>query len=594
MENPEKPFLIGYSVSGEEKYLHLQSDRQMSRWKRSHHRAALNWITKYRSTQNSSNLVKVKGRLEAFYHYCQTEEWIAAKSIWGLTINKSSNVAFERQLQMWGYYEQSLTINRALLGKFSEDMDRFLLSIVSGIYMQTGQHQQSLESSFSALRICQDLGCKHDIADILLSIGSSYYAMGDVQTAIEYHQQALTINEKFEDRSSIIYCLNALGNDYRSQGHFERARSLLEKASDMTHNSGNLECKALTIVNLGSVYLELKLNKKALKCFQQSLAIRVKRGDRWAEANSLGNLGNAYLSLGDHQKAIRLQSRKLVIAKEIKSLQHQADASLDLGLVYLKLRKYIHCFELFTQSLEMHKSISDIRGAAMSLNSLGQAYLEIETYEEAIRCGDEELIYLKKMNSTFAEAKCLLSIGRALLRTKQYDRAIRCLEQALPILREIDINKYSLASCLSNLGTCYMLSNRYYLAMEYQQQSWQLDYENGSLRGQASSLNGLGVICMDLRQYLRADKFFQLSLEAARQVSDDDGMALAQKNIDKIKLSNRDRRQSRQKRELSLQRFGLYSVFQFYDTPALPFSKNQRIYSTIPDASIKMRNSALN
>jgi tetratricopeptide (TPR) repeat protein len=573
MENLEKPFLIGYE-SGEEKYLYLQSNQQLSRWKRSHHKAALNWINKYKSTQNSSNLVKVKGRLEAFYHYCQTEEWIAAMFIWGLMINDSSNVAFERQLQMWGYYEQSLTLNCALLYKISPALDCRILRIISDVHMQMGQHQQSLHTSFRALEICKILDNEHDVADILLSIGSSYYAMGDVQTAIEYHQQALIINEKFKDESSIVYCLTALGNDRRSQGYFEIASSFLEKAYNIVHKDNYLECKALVLVNLGSVYLELKQNKRALKCFQQSLAIRVKTGDRWAEANSLGNLGNAYLSLGDRQKAIRLQSRKLLIAKEIKSLQNQADASLDLGLAYLNSREYAHCLNLFSQTLKIHKSINDIRGAAMSLNGLGQAYLETEKYEEAIRCGNEELIYLRKMNNTFSEAKCLLSLGRSLLKMKQYDRATLCLEQALPILREMDVNKYSLASCLSNLGTCYMLSNRYYLAMKYQQQSWQLDYENCSLRGQASSLNGLGVICMDLRQYSMAEEFFRLSLEAARRVSDNDGIVLAQKNIDKIKLSNRDRRQSIQKRELRLQRFGLYSVFQFCDTPALPFLRN--------------------
>lgn len=135
MENPENQFLIGYR-SGKGIYLDFQSDQQISRWERSHHRAALNWITKYRSTQNSSNLIKVKGRLEAFYHYCQVQDWIAAMSIWGLTVNESSNIAFERQLRMWGYYEQSLTLNCALLYKISADMDRELLRVISRIYMR--------------------------------------------------------------------------------------------------------------------------------------------------------------------------------------------------------------------------------------------------------------------------------------------------------------------------------------------------------------------------------------------------------------------------------------------------------------------------
>jgi tetratricopeptide (TPR) repeat protein len=151
----------------------------MSRWKRAHHRAAINWITKYRSTQNSSNIVKVKGRLEAFYHYCQTEEWIAATSIWGLTISKSSDVAFERQLQMWGYYEQSLTINKALLGKFSTDMDCMLLRIISRIYMQIGQYQEDLATSLQVLDICKNNSDRSGIASSLLSIGTAYYALGN-------------------------------------------------------------------------------------------------------------------------------------------------------------------------------------------------------------------------------------------------------------------------------------------------------------------------------------------------------------------------------------------------------------------------------
>lgn len=43
--------------------------------KRSSYRAIINWLTKYEPNPNTSNLEKVKGLLEAFYHLCQVEDW---------------------------------------------------------------------------------------------------------------------------------------------------------------------------------------------------------------------------------------------------------------------------------------------------------------------------------------------------------------------------------------------------------------------------------------------------------------------------------------------------------------------------------------
>ncbi len=45
------------------------------RWQRTQYRALINWLTKYQSQPNSSNLEKVKGYLEAFYHLCEVEAW---------------------------------------------------------------------------------------------------------------------------------------------------------------------------------------------------------------------------------------------------------------------------------------------------------------------------------------------------------------------------------------------------------------------------------------------------------------------------------------------------------------------------------------
>ncbi|MCP2732678.1 hypothetical protein NJ959_30050, partial [Symplocastrum sp. BBK-W-15] len=51
------------------------------RWKRTQYRAIVNWLTKYQAYENASNLEKVKGLSEAFYTFCNVEEWTKAVRI---------------------------------------------------------------------------------------------------------------------------------------------------------------------------------------------------------------------------------------------------------------------------------------------------------------------------------------------------------------------------------------------------------------------------------------------------------------------------------------------------------------------------------
>ncbi len=254
----EKPFLIGYSPLGEDCYVQITQNRQFTRWHRSHLIAALNWITKYESDYVDSKLVLVKGRLEAFYHYSQTEDWFAALAIWGCCIDKNSGVEFQLQIQMWGYYQQSIALNSTLIGKISPELDAVLTSSMTNIYQKTSQYQTSLDFALQALDMYTRLEDHSGIASALLSTGSIYYAFGKTQKAIEKHLQALEIDEKLNDESGIIHCLTALGEDYRSLGDLDTAKSFLERALDMINFFKGSEIEALVLVNLGSVHLELK------------------------------------------------------------------------------------------------------------------------------------------------------------------------------------------------------------------------------------------------------------------------------------------------------------------------------------------------
>lgn len=53
--------------------------------KRSQYRAIINWLTKYQPNPNTSNLEKVKGLLEVFFHLCGVSDW---EKSWGILSTK--------------------------------------------------------------------------------------------------------------------------------------------------------------------------------------------------------------------------------------------------------------------------------------------------------------------------------------------------------------------------------------------------------------------------------------------------------------------------------------------------------------------------
>lgn len=53
------------------------------RSKRTHYRAIINWLTKYTPNPDASNLEKVHGYIEAFFHFGAIDEWENARDIIG-------------------------------------------------------------------------------------------------------------------------------------------------------------------------------------------------------------------------------------------------------------------------------------------------------------------------------------------------------------------------------------------------------------------------------------------------------------------------------------------------------------------------------
>jgi hypothetical protein len=80
-----------------------------SRYKQTQYRAAINWLTKYNPRNNTSNIEKVKGFIESFYHLCEIQEWKIVNKIFLFSIDKTTANQLVHQLDIWGYYPEGVT-----------------------------------------------------------------------------------------------------------------------------------------------------------------------------------------------------------------------------------------------------------------------------------------------------------------------------------------------------------------------------------------------------------------------------------------------------------------------------------------------------
>lgn len=94
------------------------------RLKRTHYRAIINWLTKYKPKTNAYNLDLVKGLIETFYHLCEVKDWEKASDILAVQLNTTSNQQLHNELFIWSYYREQIPLYEKLLGKINPIVDR--------------------------------------------------------------------------------------------------------------------------------------------------------------------------------------------------------------------------------------------------------------------------------------------------------------------------------------------------------------------------------------------------------------------------------------------------------------------------------------
>lgn len=263
-------------------------------WKRNKYRAVVNWLMKYQPLSDVTNIEKVKGLVETFYHLCEIESWKKAGCLLSVILNTATNEKLHNQLQTWGYYREQIDLYSKLLGKLNPEWDAICLG----------------------------------------GLGNAHQFLGDYTRAIEFHQQCLAIAREKGYLKGEGNALGNLGNAYSSLGDYSRAMKLYQQDLVIAQEIGNRRGEGGALGNLGNVYHALGDYARAIELHQQCLAIEQEIANHRGEGDALGNLGNAYLCQGDYTRAIEFHQKRLAIAQQISNRQGEGETLGNLGIAY--------------------------------------------------------------------------------------------------------------------------------------------------------------------------------------------------------------------------------------------------------------------
>ena len=128
------------------------------RSRRSHYRAAINWMMLHQSSADASNLVKVQGFLEAFHHFCEVEDWGRARLIFQLESPPLLPDTLYRQLNVWGDYFSSIELCCQMLGKFDDEFDAIVLNAWGNSCNELARYEEAIVLYERALESAQRIG----------------------------------------------------------------------------------------------------------------------------------------------------------------------------------------------------------------------------------------------------------------------------------------------------------------------------------------------------------------------------------------------------------------------------------------------------
>ena len=327
-----------------------------------------------------------------------------------------------------GDLDQSLSISKTALASYRElgihDLEAQLLLNIGMIYRIQGDYQQALKYLYASVEQSKNLELYNDQAAALNQIGTIYRLQGNSSGALEHYFNALTLFQKLEDLGGIATILNNIGIVYFYQGNFEKSLEYYLASLELEEERQDEYGISISYINIGEVYKNLKQYDEALSYFLKALVLAQKNEDKDLDGDSVGvlynEIGSIYCLKGNYSLSQNYLKKAEAIFLQINNRQRLAESRIYLADLSLKTNGVEQAKAYLYTALSDAESISALTLIVTAHHNLSQIF---ETQHLVSKAFDHYKKYITTRDSIFNEDQMKRIVQTEML--YQFDREMQ-------------------------------------------------------------------------------------------------------------------------------------------------------------------------
>ncbi|MEW6470220.1 MAG: tetratricopeptide repeat protein [Bacteroidota bacterium] len=311
---------------------------------------------------------------------------------------------------------------------------------------------------------------------VLLLLISPLFAFASAQLSPADSLRQLLQKDK-EDTNKVMHLIQVVRH-YEIAGDFENGikygNSALQLASRLNWKKG----MAMAYGSIGNLYLGQGDYPKTLDYYLKALKIDEDLNDGIGMTKRLCNIGIVYRNLGDHEKALDYYQKALKTAEETGNKTMIATALSHMGNLYFAKGNYIRAKEYYLSSLKIKEEIGIPSELAITLNNIGNVCIALvedsiagpEKHDSLLRSALDHFLRALAIDSATGRksgiAIRLGNIGSVYMLQQKYAEAEKYLFDALALAREL--GAISLERQFEEfISEVYQRTKRYQLSLEH-------------------------------------------------------------------------------------------------------------------------------
>ncbi len=417
--------------------------RTLNAWEQAHLDYVFYWLNIYEPSENASDLERLEGYLEAFYHLCELSLWKEAYQVVCTTIEEE---ALHKKLGSWGYYIQQIEIYEKLLNKIDASVDCICLYGLGYALYLLGQRQKSFKYYQVQLRIARRTK-NHEYECLAwkgLGLNYHYY---DKNKAVRCHSRQLSCAERHQIPSQKLSAVFELSYVYGSWIDSKYSLHYSQLAFDLASTMGDKRVKVMATKGLLCAWSFSKEYRR-IKNFLINHEVEFIQDlqDLSLHEKVLGYeiIGRSFVLINNPDKFIYFYHQCLETWQQIKgNLAHKNTLQSyncptehyvlhNLGAFYcLKLKNSQAAVQYLEQAYEVGIKGSDSFMTATTLSVLAHCYSTLGKIAVAQERGQAALALAEQMNTPILRCYAMTGLASVAWHQGHYLRSVLLILQGL-------------------------------------------------------------------------------------------------------------------------------------------------------------------